>query len=253
MHRPLSSASLLLAVLFVSLLPAAPAQAQDLTPHARPQDVFLTDLVYPQERGEVQLSLTPGLPELSDRRGLEAPLVVEYGLTDAWQLEAAWSRPPLAAEASHTFELGTQYSWLHLGGSRLHAALGVEAEWSEGALEGVVPSLTVATDAGGLHVFAQGFATLGGDEEASAEEEAGDWGVQGGTFFSVGGLILSTELGWGHTDTGSRYALAPGMLIPLPGGWEVGAGLPLWLHDGDTAAGLTALLTYEFALNGDED
>lgn len=232
----------------------SPARAQEAAEPLRPQDVFLSDLAYPQERQEIQVSLAPGLPTFSDREGLQAPLVVEYGLTDAWQWEAAWSRPPLAAAAPHEFELGTQYSWLGLGGSGLHAALGVEAEWSGGALEAVVPYVVAAADAGPLHVFAQTFRNVLGDEADDEPEEAGEgaWGLQGGAVLPVNAVILSMEAAWTPTEHGASYVLAPGAFLPLPGGWEVGLGLPVALQAGDAEPGLALVLTYEFEL-GDDD
>lgn len=263
-HHSVRSICLALAMLFVLTMST---QAQPLQSDTRPQDVILSDLVYPQERQELQVSFAPELPRLSDHRSLEMPLIIEYGLTDAWQVEAAWSRPPLVSGASHAFEIGTQYSWLDISGSPVHAALGVEAEWEGSTLEAIVPALTAAVEAGRLHVFVQGFATVVRGEKDALEaipfnstapeeagpEETGTWGVQGGAIMPVRRVILASEIGWSDTGAGSRYALVQSLFAPLADGWEVGVGLPLWMHNGRTMVGGTVLLTYEFELRRDDD
>jgi hypothetical protein len=47
------------------------------------QEVFQTDLVYPQERGEVQITFAPQFAQENQRDLLHYSVGIEYGLTEA--------------------------------------------------------------------------------------------------------------------------------------------------------------------------
>src|SRR5437763_420320 len=58
------------------------------------QEVFRTELVYTQDRGELQLT-TGFSPTWSQSTLLQWPLQIEYGLTNAWQVQIesdGWQR-----------------------------------------------------------------------------------------------------------------------------------------------------------------
>ncbi len=79
----------LILTIFVALLNASFANAQ--SGRERPlQDVFRTDLVYSQDRGEIQFTTGPGMVWNHGRRLLQFPTQAEYGLTDSWQLQFDW-------------------------------------------------------------------------------------------------------------------------------------------------------------------
>lgn len=64
--------------------PIAAAQEDDVVTRTQPvQEVFQTGLVYPQERGAVQLSYTSHFSKDKDHSFLQNPLNLEYGITDA--------------------------------------------------------------------------------------------------------------------------------------------------------------------------
>ncbi len=135
----------------------------------------MTELVYPQDTGETQITLTPGLLRGGTTDVLELPLSVEYGLTDAWQVEVEWTalthHNPESGSTTRgigELEISTQYSFLNIGGSLFHVApriavvlpLGsVAKEHTEGFIE-YEPSVTVARDFPALH-HAQLFAQFG--------------------------------------------------------------------------------------------
>ncbi len=54
------------------------------------QEVFQTELVYPQERGEVQLTFSPRYGKGGGQSLFQAPVSVEYGITKNWQVEVEW-------------------------------------------------------------------------------------------------------------------------------------------------------------------
>ncbi|HEY7489558.1 MAG TPA: hypothetical protein VIH59_00405, partial [Candidatus Tectomicrobia bacterium] len=130
------------------------------------QEVFQTDLVYPQGKGEVQLTLTPQFHRAGQSRAWIMPLSIEYGLTDAWQVELEWEmfkhRNPEARSTTFgigDLEIGTQYSFMHLAGAHFHAAVAlhilfptgnINDDLTEGFIE-YAPSLMLARDCPGLN------------------------------------------------------------------------------------------------------
>ena len=55
------------------------------------EEAFLTELVYPQEQGETQLTFAPFYARSADGKATQSLVKVEYGLTDAWQVELEWN------------------------------------------------------------------------------------------------------------------------------------------------------------------
>jgi len=53
-----------------------------------PQEVFQTELVFPQEKGETQLTLIPQFNDGDEADVRQLGVVMEYGITDQWQVEA---------------------------------------------------------------------------------------------------------------------------------------------------------------------
>ena len=77
----------------------APANPEE--PDEQPmQEAFAGELVYPQEQREVQLTLGPSADWCCDR-AWDLPLTVEYGLTDAWQVEVEWTSLASIRAAGH--------------------------------------------------------------------------------------------------------------------------------------------------------
>src|SRR5689334_17098895 len=78
-----------LALVAVAVFPArANAQAD------RPQPIqerFLNEVGYPQDKGETQITLSSLVDRSQSTRAALLTASVEYGLTDRWQIEGAWS------------------------------------------------------------------------------------------------------------------------------------------------------------------
>jgi|LWDU01.1.fsa_nt_gi hypothetical protein len=97
------------------------------------QEVFKSDLVFPQQAGEIQLSLLPEYAESDEETSWAVPVSVEYGITDNLQVEFEWvsyghNNPDDegASAGIGNLEIGLQYSWLAIADSPFHAAVGVE-------------------------------------------------------------------------------------------------------------------------------
>ncbi len=240
------------------------------------QDVFQTELVYPQEAGEVQFTLSPTFREGDDRDIIEIPLGIELGITDFWQVSLEWqshvnrnSREGSTTQGIGDLELGTQYSFMNIADELFHAALGLEVgvpvgdidkELSEGFLE-ISPSLILAQDLPRFHdsqIFTQiGFSFVDRlknhadpDED---EPEAHDFIWNAGFFIPCGDVRWVTEFNWrtnewNHNGDENELYITPGVIWVLPEGWEAGLGVPVGLNDKSDNYRVIASLTYEFDL-----
>ncbi len=125
----------LLAVLVISFS-AVPARADDddvagsTNREKRPiEELFKTDVVYPQQKGELEVELASLYQNHAGGDTWTVPLSLEYGINDRWQVEAEWDslvqRFPAnqsAVRGVGDLELGTQYSFMNIGGSSFHIA-----------------------------------------------------------------------------------------------------------------------------------
>ena len=170
-----------------AVLAAAPVAADDDDDTDElpiPQDLFRTELVMPQEPGEVEIGF--GLDYLrpnGDGDAWVAPVGLEIGIAEGLQFELSWDAyivsnlGPERREGTGDFEAGLQYSWLDLGMPGLHAALGGEIRVRQ-AHEGL---LEAADDADGWNLDA--FDDAAGhddddDDDLDADADADDGGEE---------------------------------------------------------------------------
>lgn len=236
------------------------------------QEVFQTELVYPQEAGEFQVTVMPRLDKSETSDLLVAPLILEYGITDSWQLEFEWNsfvsnRPDEGGSTSGVgdIEFGSKYSFMDIADQNFHAALGFEvciplADEEKGLGEGSLeyePYILLAKDIPGLNhsqVFTQlaaGFST--GNEAGEVEEESYSLAWNSGFFIPLGDLRLTTEFNWYKEGDEYQAYITPGLVLDLPGTWEFGIGLPIGLTEESDNYRAIGMLTYEINLFGDVD
>ena len=264
------------AALWLGLL-ATPASAQEDDAEAREQpvqEVFQTGLVYPQERGEVQLSYTSRFSKGHGRTLWQTPLNLEYGITDRWQVEIEWdalSRRTETGEAATRgrgdLQIGTQYSFMNIRGSNIHSAVGfevslptgdVEKELSEGFVE-YEPYIILARDFPRLHnmqVFTQvgvGFVQRARQRAGSDDLEpaAHEFNLGVGMFVPFRRLVLTGEFNlstnrWNHGGREREMYATPGAVWRLPRNWEMGIGVPVGLTRDADKSGAIFKLIYEF-------
>jgi len=261
---------------FVILFPISCACADESTnKFARPfEELFQTDMVYPEGKGECEFELAPTFQRAADGDTLTIPLSVEYGLTSNWQAEVEWNAfvQHNSADGPTTrgigdLELGTQYSFLGIGGSLFHIAprfsielpLGdVNEDLSEGFVE-YNPAVIVARDFPQLH-NAQLFTEMGinlvqrvktpsdSDEREPAADEL-DWNA--GFFVPFSHGAISMEFNWdnnqwnNHGDENQMY-LTPGLIWKLPDDVEIGVGIPIGLNGDSDRFGIITHLIVEF-------
>jgi hypothetical protein len=242
------------------------------------QEVFQTDLVYPQGQGEVQLTLAPQFHRAGEAREWIIPLTIEYGLTDAWQVELVWEmfkhRKP--GEGPTTFgigdlEIGTQYSFLHIAGTHFHAAVAwhilfptgnINDKLTEGFIE-YEPSIILARDFPGLHNL-QLFTQVGiglvqriksPDTSAEREPAAHEFFLSAGFFLPfklpIGTFAFTSEFTWTTNEWNNdgeedQKYYTPGLVWNLDNGWEIGIGAAIGLNNDADAYRIIGMLTYAF-------
>lgn len=103
------------------------------TTDARPlQELFQTETVYPQEKGEIQFTFSSKFNKSAERKLFETPVAVEYGLSDRWQVSLRMVRDESTNNCGGKnrgvgdLQIGTKYSWMNIGRSNFHAAVGFE-------------------------------------------------------------------------------------------------------------------------------
>jgi hypothetical protein len=254
----------------VVMLPGG-AAAQDAQEHAQPlQDLFFTEVVYPQQKHEVQLTLGSLVDRTRHDKSALAPFGVEYGLTNRWQIGGEWdgySRfhdDPFANARTERFVVGTKYSWMNIGHAPVHAAAGLDVEFTRGGVfaegegeEGTQfePFLALAADLpGGITVFGSGGLSLQKAQivdlahGAAPPDDQGTLG--GGVLVKIARVTLATE----YTNRSDQAPwrlngsplVTPSIVLHPGGEWEFGAGLPVGVRAGTHRPGLALHVIKEF-------
>jgi hypothetical protein len=269
-----------LAVMVVAFSPS-PVRADDDDDMAstnrvkRPiEELFKTDVVYPQARGELEVEVASVYQNHAGGDIWTIPLSLEYGLNNRWQVEAEWDslvqRFPAhqsAVRGVGDLELGTQYSFMDIGGSSFHIAprfsvelpVGdVNQDLSEGFLE-YQPSVILARDFPELH-HTQFFTEMGAsivqrvnsprdthDAEPAANEL--NWGSGFFVLFPHAAATLEFNWSnntWNHHGTENEMYLTPGYLWRVTRKVELGLGLPVGLNNASDRFEVIAHVVWEF-------
>ncbi|MCP5054580.1 MAG: hypothetical protein GY940_45860, partial [bacterium] len=223
------------------------------------QELFQTETVYPQEKGELQLTLIANFNKKTHQNSLFVPMVIEYGITDNWQVEIEsgsylYKKNPAGKETFgiDVLEIGTKYSFMDISGSGAHVAVGFEigiplghSGENESIDEDSVeyePFLVLAKDFPHLNhsqLFTEvrlGFGEAG---------EGVEFNWNSGFFIPVGSVCFTGELNYKGGDEKEIY-LTPGMVWNLPGAWELGGGAAIGLNENSDSFRVILTLTYEF-------
>jgi hypothetical protein len=257
---------LLIAVL-LALSPGFGSDAMAQEERDQPvQEVFQTELVYPQEKGAFQLTSASTFGKVNKKFSNE--LSVEYGLTRAWQMGLQWesfarktNEDGLISRGSGDLRLGTKYSFMSMRGSNFHSAVGFElglpaASAKKGISEGKMeyePYVILAKDFPGLsrlQLFSQlgiTFAHSITRSTASDDNQAGktfEW--NSGLFFPYRRARFTTEINWSKNTKENNLYLTPGIIWKLSRDMEFGLGVPLGLSRDAESFRMIAKLVYEF-------
>jgi hypothetical protein len=231
---------ILSAAAFLSLMPfATPLRAEGVQAL---QELFQSDVVFPQSAGETQVTLAPRFMAGRGFTRQEADLGLEYGLTDAWQIGADWTGyvrdAPSGARAAQgvgDLDIATKYSWMDIADSRLHAALALAVAVPVASKSGdlgdgqfaLMPSAIVAADIPnwpGAQVFLN-LGTALNDGTAHGRRHPSTLNV--GTYAPVGRITFTSE--WNLSDEEGNF-YTPGIVWRTPADFELGIGVPIGLN-----------------------
>jgi hypothetical protein len=221
------------------------------------QELLQAETVFPQERGEIQITVAPRVTHWGAARLTSSTLQLELGLTDVWQVEVeaeAYSlrRPGLSAGSGlGELAIGARRSWLAIGGSSLHIAAGADLAFAPESFDdteremSIEPGFAIARDFdNGLELFG----SLGAELPWRAIGDV-DVTTHAGFLFPIGALRLTSELGWRSGDKPGDdrrvLALTSGIVAVLAPAFELAIGVPMRLQ-GDPGCTLLAKLTVEF-------
>lgn len=234
--------------------------------HRPVQDLFASDVVYLQERGETQLEVKPSRLASDEGRTTTLTAVAERGLTDWWQLEVdwdarEWTRSPEGERSSQRGDLvvGSRLGWRCIGGSPYHLSVSADLELpaeadaagsDTGGHSGrplrFAPSLILARDVGGTTQIFTGLSMSTPINQRETQPErtyASDTG-----FFVrlVHGFRVTSELAVERgAERGTEVQWIPGVLWHRRDTLEVGVGL-LTAVTRDAPHGVAGHFVFEF-------
>ncbi len=222
------------------------------------------------------------LPTFKSKPGedrYQAEFEIEYGFTDAWQLQVEWDgliHRDLFRSADQTsagdFSVGTQYSFMGLQDGYSHAAVGLNlgvpaGDVDRGFSDGVIEVETYFTLARDFPKFngAQLFSQTGVEWKSRVRSPASPaalpsaahsffWNVGG--FLPVGDLRGTLEINWENNEwnqsgTNNELYVTPGVIWKISKEWELGVAAPVGLTDDADDVRVVGLLVYEFELDDD--
>jgi hypothetical protein len=238
------------------------------------EELFKTDVVFPQEDGELEVELASVYQNHAGGDTWTIPVSFEYGLTDRWQAEAQWDCLEERFPAGHSavrgvgdVEAGTQYSFLNIGGSLFHVAPRFSIEVPVGDVnkdlsDGFIayePAVILARDFPELH-HTQLFTEIGASfvqrvnrpaDAADAQPAAHELNLGSGFFVLFPRAAATLEFNWAnnkwnHHGTENETYLTPGCLWRARRNVEIGLGIPVGLNHGSDRFDVMAHMVWEF-------
>lgn len=112
------------------LAPKSYAQSEDERGYLQAlQEVFQTELVFPQSKGEVQLTFVPSFKDNDKEQTATLKTAIEYGITDNFQVGLEFDSftnlnptNDLSQRGIGDLELNTKYAFMNIGKKQLHIA-----------------------------------------------------------------------------------------------------------------------------------
>ena len=238
------------------------------------QEMFQSNLVYPQEKDEIQFTLFPSFNKNQSGQNARTLFEIEYGITDAFQVIFEWDgllyqnpTPGPTIAGPGNIEIGAQYSWMGLGDGNTHFSFGNLIEipvgpvgngLTEGFIE-VQPFIILARDFPELNQ-SQIFFEFGFDwvdqirnvpESTAPEADSISWNV--GAFFPIGFWRATLEINginnkWDGGNQNDIY-ITPGTIYKLSKEWEIGLATPIGATNTSDDYRIVGYLMWEFELD----
>lgn len=246
------------------------AQKKDsLHYHQYLQDVFQSELVYPQEKNEFQFTLLAQSQRSPDYKSINIPFNAEFGLTNSWQISLGLSsftktisHSEVSFRGADNFQIGSKYSFMNIGNTNFHAAIGFELgiptrkinPGENKTLVSYEPYISLAVDFPGLdqiQLFSMtGIEFFSQRNRLIIEHEPTKLNSGVGLLVPYKFIVFTSEfscetniLNGGHE---TELYFTPGIILNLPGEWEAGIGIPIGLNQQSGKNDLTLMLTFEF-------
>ena len=264
--------SLVLAVPLCSF--AEPKKNSDRIVPQPIQEMFQSNLVYPQEKDEIQLTLFPSFNKNHSGQKARTLFEIEYGITDAFQVIFEWdgllyqnlrTAPTIAGPGN--IEVGAQYSWMGLGDGNTHFSFGNLIEFplgpvANGLTEGFIevqPFIVLARDFPKLNQ-SQIFLNFGFNwvdqirnvpESTEPEADSISWNI--GAFSPIGFWRATLEINgsnnkWDGGNQNDIY-ITPGTIYKLSKEWEIGIATPIGATNTSDDYRVVGYLMWEFELD----
>ena len=235
------------------------------------QEVFQSNLVFPQDEDEIQLTFFPSYRQRGNSEKITTLMEIEYGITDAFQVIVEWDgllyeNPEKGSTLSGpgSLELGAQYSWMALGDGNTHFSFGALVELPTGSVgDGLTsgflelkPFAILARDFPQWNQ-SQIFMEFGFNwvdrirtppENPKQEIDSLYWNIGG--FFPVGPWRGVLEINgsnnqWDNGDENEIF-LTPGVIYKLSKEWEIGVATPVGVTNAADNYRLVGYLMWEF-------
>lgn len=220
-------------------------------------DFFQSDSVFPQGKGEWQVSVGADFSKNAEHKTTELTTGLEYGITDSFQVElehTPYIRIKPDAEDEESLDgqgntsLGFQHSWMNIGGSPNSVAVGFDHEFSNGDAA-VVADEDGGKPAAGNEVRLTLARSLGDTGNSMASLQLGREFRQGANesfvnlaaFHAVGKHVFTGEYNWSEEESW----VTPGVFWKPAKRLDVGAGIAFGVGDTDGHHALLRL-NYEF-------
>jgi len=247
----------------MAMTTANPLIAQEEKVPELVQELFLGEIVYPQDAGEFQLT-TGSLWAYKGRHDHQIPLLFEYGITDHFQVELVLPFNFHHTGAAHgqglgNVELGVAWNFYNNPQSGWAATVGYELGLPEATPDAGEdayshePFFVVYREFESMAVNFSAILEVEDPRERGEETEvAGEFGLALIKPAQCYPFTCLLELGVEVEEDETNARLAPGMhWQPCGANWEFGVSLPIGLTDNVPEIGAFALLTFEFG--GDDD
>lgn len=252
------------------LLPGIAAAQEASRPPQPLQELFFTEVVYPQSRHEVQLTFGSLIDRTREDKSALTPFSIEFGVTDRLQIEAEWDgysqfrTIPVTHPRTSKLSVGMKYSLLNIGESPVHAAAGIDVEFpragvfAEGEGESSTefePFLALAVDLGrGVTVFGSGALSVEAGQIKQilgSHQPPDDRGtISGGALLLRGRVTFAAEYTSRSDHAPWRLdgspLVTPSIALHPGGAWEFGVGLPIGTRVASRKPGLAIHLVKEF-------
>ncbi len=239
------------------------------------EELFVTEEVYPQEKGEVEVVLGSMFHKDGSQKTKHIPLAVEYGIGGSWQVEAQWdgytNLTPFIGPSAHSvgnLTVGVKRSFMNMRNSDIHSAVGftvgapfgsVNQGFNDGLME-YLPNVILARDLPqwkNIHVITQAgidfVQRIKSPSNQTPVPAAHKFEWNSGFLVPYDRLRFVVEYNWltntwNHGGQDNQKYVTPGIVWDLPSVWEFSVGSAIGVNHGAEKFRVMARVIYQFTI-----